>query len=98
MNPNEPSEARNPRVLRKKINAAISFSTSVLVACGIMMWSVFNAWTNVLTFFKEDRAGQAWWIAGILVLLTCVVPFALALWFLVRTLNKYKPSSIETER
>jgi len=87
----ERSDANKTRVLKKKINATISFGSSVVVACAVMMWSVFNAWTNVLTFWANEQDGQAWWVTGLMVLVTCVVPFALGLWLLIRTLGKYKP-------
>ena len=92
MTPSEP-EARQTRALRKKVNAVITAVVSVFVACAIMMWSVFNAWTNVLIFFANEQPDQAWWITCLLVLLTCVVPFVLAVWLLIRTLSKYQPQS-----
>ena len=91
MNSNDTSAPNKTRILRKQINAAIAFGSAVTVSCLVMMWSVFNAWTNVLTFWVNQQPGQAWWITAIMVLITCVVPFGLGLWLLIATLAKYKP-------
>jgi hypothetical protein len=91
MNSIEGTKPESPRRLQKTISASITFGTSVLVACAVMMWSVFNAWTNVLTFWTSPQENQAWWIAAMMVLLTCIVPFGLGVWLLFRTIGRYKP-------
>lgn len=91
MNRSESNRSQPSRKAQQAINALISFGTSIVVACGVMMWSVFNAWTNVLTYWANEQEGQAWLITVVMVLLTSVVPFAGGIWLLIRTVSKYQP-------
>ena len=96
MNRSESSRSPQTRNFRKTLDTLIAFGTGVVVACGVMMWSVFNAWTNVLTFWANEQEGQAWLITFVMVILTCVVPFVAGLWLLTRTITKYQPSKDST--
>lgn len=72
----------------KRLNAVVGLITSVLVSCGLLMWSVFNLWLNILAFQANEKADQAWSTTVGMVLITCVVPFLIGLWMLFRTLGK----------
>ena len=88
---NSIDSSNHTRSPKKTVNTAIAFGSTVLAACAVMMWSVFNGWTNVLTFFANEQEGQEWWITAIMVLATCVIPFGLGFWLLISTISKYKP-------
>jgi len=87
------SEQRNSRESLKRINVVIGYIISVLVACGVMMWSVFNIWLNVLMYRADSAAPDIeknWSMAALVVIVTCVVPFLLGVLLLFKTLNKQK--------
>lgn len=71
----------------KMLNSVIGHIASVLTASAIIMWSVFNFWLNLLTYRVETDAQQTWDIAAMMVVVTCIVPFLLGLWLLVKTLG-----------
>ena len=84
----------------KRIDSLISYVSSVAAACLILMWSVFNTWLNVLqyraaTSQNADVAQEdaAWGMTGLMVLLTCVIPFLFGLWILFRAVNSSSKKS-----
>lgn len=54
------------------------------------MWSVFNFWLNVLAFRVNEEPDQAWFVAGVLVFLTCVIPFLIGIRLLFKSLDQKK--------
>lgn len=82
---NDPS---TNRMSAKKLQAVIGHFTSVLISCGLLMWSVFNFWLNILAYRVNEKPDQAWIITAILVFVTCVLPFLLGLFLLFRALGK----------
>ena len=82
---------RPTKSAQKKLNAAIAHVAAVIVACLVLMWSVFNFWLNVLAYRSSETPDQAWSVAGGMVLFTCVLPFVVGLWLLMRSLGKSKP-------
>ena len=87
----------NKRNANKRIDSLIGYISSVGSACLILMWSVFNTWLNVLQYraanSEEADVAQklaedpAWWLTGLMVLLTCVVPFLFGLLILFRAIS-----------
>ena len=103
MNQSDPTIENDPRpksqgLTQRQLNSIISYATSVLVVCGVMMWSVFNLFINVQAFLSDASAetvtdptsGPHWWITGIIVLLTCVIPFLIGVMLLFKTLGQDK--------
>ena len=74
----------------KRLNAVIGYVSSVAVACGVIMWSVFNTWLNVLAYRAGEDGDQAWGIAVLMVVLTCIIPFCLGLALLFKALGQAK--------
>lgn len=88
----------NKRNANKRIDSIIGYVASVGSACLILMWSVFNTWLNVLQYraAKSEEAdvaeklvgeGPAWEMTGLMVLLTCVIPFLFGLVILFRAVS-----------
>lgn len=76
---------RHRRLAQKKLDTVIGQLVRVSVACGILMWSVFNIWLNVLSFGADEQTDQAWTITAGMVFLTCGVPFLIGLKMLCKT-------------
>ena len=85
------TEPRRPAQSNRQLNSVVGYVTGVVAACGIIMWSVFNIWLNVLAFWNRDVAGdQRWWVTGLVVLATCVIPLSIGLWLLLKSLSTVK--------
>jgi len=74
-------------VSKRKLNATIGHLATVVVSCGILMWSVFNIWLNVLAYRAEKLEGQAWGIAWAIVLIACAIPLLIGLRMLFKSLG-----------
>ncbi|MDG1872411.1 MAG: hypothetical protein P8J27_00770 [Mariniblastus sp.] len=94
----EPStvEPRTPsrRATAKRLNYMIGYFASVLSACLLMMWGVFNMWLNILQYRADSSANlgldQDWKMATAVVVVTCVVPFLIGLGLLFKSLGSTK--------
>jgi hypothetical protein len=73
---------------RQQLNRGVQHSMTVLVACGVLMWSVFNIWLNILEFRVNGIEGQNWNFTWLMVIVTCVIPFVIGLILLFKTLGK----------
>lgn len=83
-----PLNRRTSSESSKRLNAIVSYSASVFVACVIIMWSVFNTQLNILLYFRANPDDQqAWGVTACLVMGMCVIPFALGLVLLAKTLG-----------
>lgn len=87
------------RNANKQLDSLLAYVATVVCACLILMWSVFNAWLNLLQYRASiaqeadvvrelGDAGPAWGVTGLMVLLTCVIPFLLGLFLLFKTINR----------
>jgi len=67
------------RNANKQIDSLIAYVAAVICACLILMWSVFNAWLNLLQYrasvaqeadavAKLGDAGPAWGVTALMVL------------------------------
>ncbi len=83
----ETHDAQPNHMSPKKLQAIISHLTAMVISCGLLMWSVFNLWLNVLAYRANEKPDQAWGTAAVMVFITCVVPFLIGLWLLFRTLG-----------
>lgn len=87
---------RSKRAAAKRLSFAVGYICSVVSACLIMMWAVFNTWLNVLEYRRiyseqPDLAGtQDWKMAAITIFFTCIVPFVFGLILLFRSLGSTK--------
>lgn len=81
-------QTTSPPMTPKRLNAAIGYFASVVVACAVIMWSVFNTWLNVLAYRANESEDQAWGITAIMVIATCVIPLGLGLLVLFKSLSK----------
>ena len=84
----EKNDHQTNRMTRKQLQAVISQFTGLIISCSLLMWSVFNFWLNVLAFRGNEKPDQAWGTTAVMVLITCVIPFLIGLWLLVRTLGR----------
>ena len=87
------------RNANKRIDSLIAYVASVVCACLILMWSVFNTWLNLLQYraaiaqqadvpLEVGDTGPAWGVTALMVLLTCVIPFLFGLVLLFKTINR----------
>lgn len=68
----------------KKFKDTINNLASIFVACGLMVWGIFNISTNIQDYWKSEDETMAWGIALAFVIVTSVVPFLIGLWMLFR--------------
>ena len=84
----EKNDSQSSRMTPRQLQAVIGHFSGMVVACGLLMWSVFNFWLNILAFWHNEKPDQAWVTTAIMVLITCVIPFSIGLWLLFRTLGR----------
>lgn len=85
---NKTAIARRPISGAKKLNLIIGHFVQVMVACGVLMWSVFNIWFNVLEYYSKQEVDQNWTITAGMMILTCVVPLGVGLYLMFKSLGK----------
>ena len=71
---------------KKTLNAIIGYGCNLIVACAVMMWSVFNFSINLMEYRAGAEPDQDWWVTGLIVLVACVLPFFIGLRLLSKTL------------
>lgn len=87
------------RNANKQIDSLVAYAAAVICACLILMWSVFNAWLNLLQYrasvaqeanavAKLGDTDLAWGGTALMVLATCAIPFFLGLVLLLKTISR----------
>ena len=81
------------RKASKKLSETIGHFSSIACACGVMVWSTFNIWVNILEYRKTqaevaaDKVGD-WNTAFILVFVTAAIPLLFGLALLIKATGK----------
>lgn len=83
MSETKPAPRNSPK---KTLNTIIGYACNLIVACALMMWSVFNFSINLMEYRANTTPDQAWWVTGLIVLVACVLPFCIGLGLLSKTL------------
>ena len=81
----------NHRQQIQALRSVVTYASSMFVAALLMMWGTMNLVANVLDLLRGP-AGRDWLVSSLLVFATGVIPFALGLWMVSRTLKKSKPT------
>lgn len=87
--PSEPAKipTQSSAAAKRELRKFIDHASKVIIACALLMWSVFNISINVLAF-KNSEAGLAWGVSIFAILISCGIPFGIGLWMLFKSLSK----------
>ena len=86
----------NNREQIQAIRSVVAYASTMFVAALLMMWGTMNLVANILDMMRGP-AGRDWFVSSLLIVATCLVPFAAGLWMVLRTMKKSKTASQETD-